>query len=269
MNDRDSRGRKLSSALAAALTVLIAVCVLAVPVLAEKAAYKPTERFFVNDFADVLDASTEDELYNLGANLQTQTTAQVVAVTVPNMDGADIDSFANELARSWGVGQGDKDNGVLILIAVEEREMRIEVGYGLEGALPDSRAGVIRRDIMTPYLSKDDFSKGMLEGYKAIAAQVYQEYGIDNPETKDYTNLDQYAEEEGASPVFVILMVIVVILVFGGRFFFPVFWGGGHHRGGFYGGFGGGGFRGGGGFSSGGFSGGGGSFGGGGSSGRF
>ena len=170
---------------------------------------------------------------------------------------------------SWGVGQGDKDNGVLILIAVEEREMRIEVGYGLEGALPDSRAGVIRRDIMTPYLSKDDFSKGMLEGYKAIAAQVYQEYGIDNPETKDYTNLDQYAEEEGTSPVFVILMVIVVILVFGGRFFFPVFWGGGHHRGGFYGGFGGGGFRGGGGFSGGGFSGGGGSFGGGGSSGRF
>lgn len=246
---------------------------------------KPTERFFVNDYANVIDQSAEDEIYRLGVGLYEQTKAQVVVVTVPNMDGMDIESFSYELAESWGIGEKDKDTGVLLLLAVEERQSRIEVGYGLEGALTDLRTGQIQDNYMLPYYRDDDFSTGLLEGYKATLSLVYDEFGIEVAEgLPKAEDVRESEEDDGGYPFYVLMPIFIIFIVIvssigrgrggrGGRgggagfLFLPGMFGGrGHHHDdnnffGGGGGFGGGGFGGGGGFS-----GGGGSFGGGGSS---
>lgn len=248
---------------------------------------KPTKNFFVNDFADVIDSETEKELQEIGASLYKQTTVQVVVVTVDSLDGYDVEEYALELGREWGVGNEDENNGVVLLLSEGDRQVTIQVGYGLEGCLPDGKTGRILDQYGVPHFSYDDFSTGLSDTYKVLVATVCEEYGVELSE--DY-NLDLYNYDDNTSDtdindktmivVYLVFMsVIVIVLILSSKF-----GGGSHHGGGtrygghvFRGGFNtgsyrggssfGGGFRGGGGFSGGGgFRGGGGSFGGGGSS---
>lgn len=243
---------------------------------------EPTDDFFVNDFADVIDDDVETELQAIGASLYKQTTAQVVVVTVDSLDGYDVSEYALELGREWGVGSSETNNGVVLLMSVNDREVTIQVGYGLEGCLPDGKTGRILDTYAIPYLSEDDFSTGLYEAYKAIVSVVCEEYGI---ELSDEYNLQQYQYDDSEYEfdvdsiisffilVTIVVSIICIILyrVTGGG---SGHGGGSHHGGGTYygghvyrGGFSSGGFRSGGGFSGGGgFRGGGGSFGGGGSS---
>ena len=235
---------------------------------------KPTNEFFVNDFADVIDEETEKDIMAIGASLYKQTTAQVVVVTVDSLDGYDVDEYALELGREWGVGDEDKNNGVVLLMAVSERKVTIQVGYGLEGRLTDGKTGRILDKYAVPYLKDNDYSKGLGEAYKAIVTEVYEEYDV-TPQV-DY-NIDEYSDNTSDAfdtVVSLIIVAVVLLIIFGGRrgrrrFFFGPFFGGFH--GGFHGGSGGnddffGGSSHSGGSFGGGFSGGGGSFGGGGSS---
>lgn len=226
---------------------------------------EPTERFFVNDFADVLDQTAEDAIYSRSVALQEKTTAQVVVVTVEDLGGDEPAQYALELGRKWGVGQEGEDNGIVILLAEEEREIYIAVGYGLEGALPDSKTGRIIDRYGLEYLKNDEFSAGISEIDKAIVNEVYIEYGIEPEE--GYIAIDELPAEEtqdgygtkvAASWAAMIAFVVLFVMIFGRRGL-GFLWLGGH--GGHFGGRGG---FGGGGFSGGGFSGGGGSFGGGG-----
>ena len=104
---------------------------------------KPKDNFFVNDFADVISAADEQKMQAQGEALYKKCGAQVVVATVKTLDGSDIESYSLEMARSWKIGSDENDDGILLLLAVEERKVRIEVGYGLEGALPDSKTGRI------------------------------------------------------------------------------------------------------------------------------
>ena len=250
------------------ITAALAVCIFILPLSAANKYPKPTSQFFVNDFAEVIEQSAEDEIYSKGAALQEKTTAQVVVVTVDTLDGEEPADYALELGREWGVGQEEEDNGVVILLAKTERQIYIAVGYGLEGALPDSKTGRIIDIYGLDYLKNNDFSNGLLEIFKAVVNEVYIEYG-EEPE-EGYTAIEdtneETLEEYGArvlvSWVIMIAVVILFILIFGRRRR-GFFWFGG--PGGFGGGSGFGGFSGGsGGSFGGGFSGGGGSFGGGG-----
>lgn len=226
---------------------------------------KPTDSFYVNDFADVISQSDESEILSKAVALNQKTTAQVVVVTVESIGTSDPSEYALELGRDWGVGDKDADNGVVILLAEEERQIEIAVGYGLEGAIPDSKAGRIIDVYGLEYLKQDNFSKGITSIADAVINEVYLEYGI----TPDgYTPIDNVSVTQNASQnplsvavswIIMIAVVFIFITVFsrGGRssfIFFPTFFGG--PRGGRGGGFGSGSF--------GGFSGGGGSFGGGG-----
>ena len=236
----------------------------------------PTEEFFVNDFANIIDPSSKDKMQFLGERLYSDTTAQAVCVTVNSLDGRDINSFAIELAREWGIGTAEKNNGVLLILALEEREVRIEVGSGLEGALTDVKTGRILDIYGMEHFRSNNFSSGLLAVYDAIVNEIYIEYGLSPSE--DYIPLDKREDNaiqnEDMSIARIILIIAVLILALylgkrnggrGGRsggipfFFFggPRGFGGGHS----------GGFSGGGGF--GGFSGGGGGFSGGGSSRKF
>ena len=192
---------------------------------AEEGYPKPTERFFVNDFADVIDATDEDAIFNSAAALEKATTAQVVTVTVESLDGMEPYEYALELGREWGVGQEETNNGVVILLSTGDREIYIAVGYGLEGALPDSKTGRIIDVYGIEYLKNDDFSKGLTAIADAVVNEVYIEYGLE-PES-GYVAIDKipensYGEEASVGEVagsWVAMMVLIILffLIFGRR----------------------------------------------------
>ena len=226
----------------------------------------PTDAFFVNDFANCLTAEDTAEMQSLGEALYKATGAQVVVVTVSSLDGEAIEDYGYDLANEWGIGAEKADSGVLLLLSTGDRQVRIEVGKGLEGCLPDGKTGRILDTYAIPYLKDNKFSKGLLEAYKILINEVYTEYGqtpsdyVPMEDTDDETDTDDFITL--AAPFIVLVVLIILSLAHkrsggsSGR------GSGGYYGGGFYGG----GFSGGSSHSSGGFHGGGGSFGGGGAS---
>lgn len=211
----------------------------------------PTTDFFVADYAGVLSPDTKQYIMEKSTAYHTSDGTQLVVATIPSLEGASIEQYALELARSWGVGSSEADNGLLILLAVNDREIRVEVGYGLEGVLNDAKVGRFIREA-TPALGQSDWDTGIRTLYDGLLGEL-QSPTPEDPE-----------EEDGNGFVTILLLVLVLLLLFGRRggpgiLLLP---------GPFHGPFGGGGF-GGGGSGGGGFRGGGGGFGGGGASGKF
>ncbi len=235
--------------------IILALGMFVSPATAETIDLVPTDRFFVNDFAGVMSNETENAIYNAGVQLYQKTKAQVVVVTVDTVNGQDIHEYGVQLGRAWGIGDKENNTGVLLLLAVQDREVDISVGYGLEGAITDARSGIILDNYAVPYFQNNDFSTGLAATYNALVNEVYIEFGLE-PDP-DYTPVDELTQDSGWLSI-VVFILLLSILFFGRRrlpfFFFPI------------GGFGGHNHSGGGGFSGGGFRGGGGSFGGGGAS---
>ncbi|MGN0548274.1 MAG: TPM domain-containing protein [Acutalibacteraceae bacterium] len=249
--------KKIFTAIAA---IIIVVSLLTITVSAVDIP-KPKDNFFVNDFADVISAKDEQKMQAQGEALYKKCGAQVVVATVKTLDGSDIESYSLEMARKWKIGSDENDDGILLLLAVEERKVRIEVGYGLEGALPDSKTGRILDTYGIEHFKKDDFSTGLTAVYNSLVNEVCIEKGIEPDENYKGVSEDNTTVSDNIVMLIILSFIVFcfIIPLFGKRrrgvFFFPP------HGGGFGGG--GGGFSGG---SGGGFSGGGGSFGGGGSS---
>lgn len=132
---------------------------------------------YVQDNAELLSDDTKNRIFAIGQELDQKTTAQVVVVTVKTLDDKPIADYANELFRSLGIGNKEKNNGVLLLISQKPRKLRIEVGYGLEGAIPDGYTGRIRDEDLIPHLKADDYDAGVLTAYKDLAAKAAEEYG--------------------------------------------------------------------------------------------
>ncbi len=228
----------------------------------------PTDEFYAADYANILSDETENYIISQSKALYDQTGAQIVAATVESLDGKDVREYAIELGRGWKIGS-EKNNGVLILLSLGERQIDVEGGYGLEGAIPDSKSGRLIDNYAVPYLKDDNFDEGILNLYKAIVGEVCAEYGIEVPDGSKPAEQTDDGEDVNVGFIIVALFFIVIICIAvikkgggnggnggGGRFY------GGPHAGGGFGGFSGG--SSGGGF--GGNRGGGGSFGGGGSS---
>jgi uncharacterized protein len=241
---------------------LIIACLLigaawSVPVSAAPEFPKLTGR--VVDRADMLSVQTERQLTALSAAHEQATGNQVVVATLPDLQGYPIEQFGYQLGRTWGIGQKDENNGVLLLIAKAERKIRIEVGYGLEGTLTDAISSNIIATVITPRFKRAQFDAGVLDGTTAIIAALGGEYAV-----KEVAR----PPPQQTSPLWKLLAFLIFFFIipglFGrGRFFSGLLLGsalGGLGRGR-------GGFGGGGGFGSGGFGGGGGGFGGGGASG--
>ena len=150
-----------------------------------------TEDFYVNDLAQVLSTKTKAYILEQSIKLDELSGAQLVVVTIDSTNGLPLEEYALDILRGWGIGSKDKNNGVLILLAVEDRKSRIEVGYGLEGALPDGKTGWIQDEFMIPYFSTGDYSTGILEGYKAILLEIYNEYDIEPQGLEDITPSSQ------------------------------------------------------------------------------
>jgi uncharacterized protein len=122
----------------------------------------------VVDQADVLDASRRAALERQLADLEAKTTDQLVVVTVRSLQGATIEDYALRLGRQWKIGQTDKNNGVLLVVAPSDRKVRIEVGYGLEGALTDAVSKYIISESIVPHFRSDDMAGGIARGVDDI-----------------------------------------------------------------------------------------------------
>lgn len=134
----------------------------------------------VNDYAYLLSGDTIHSLEQQLADFENTTSTQVVLLTIPTLDGESIEGFSIRLADKWQIGQKGKDNGVILLLARDERQLRIEVGDGLQGVLPDITAARIIRNIMTPSLAAGNYDKGLSDGVTAIMQAVKGEFTADH-----------------------------------------------------------------------------------------
>lgn len=235
----------------------------------------------VVDDAQLLTPQQEQALTGKLALLEQQTGDQLVVVTLPSLQDQEIEDFGYQLGRHWGIGQKENDGGALLIVAPNERKVRIEVGYGLEGVMTDAYSSLIIRNDILPAFRQGDYAAGILAGTDAIIAQLT----ADPAEAQARAEAAKSAAGQSEKPV---IPAIVILMVFAFIFFSMVgaAAGGKKRRGGRGDGLSpiliwaasealkdrdrggrGGGWGGGGGFGGGGFGGGGGGFGGGGASG--
>ena len=250
-------------------------------VFAQKIEPKPNPPAAVNDFAKLLEPFQKQALEQKLEAYNHSTSSAIVIITVPSLDGYDIEQVALKYLRDWGIGTKEKNNGVVILVSANDHKARIETGYGMEGVLPDILAKQIIDDRMIPFFKNGDYYAGLNNTVDAIIQAAAGEYKADQTEKKG-----NKVTAGKIIPLVIIFLVIIFLFSGGGGgggsymsrkgsrsflgnalpwFLLGNMRGGGGRGGG--GGFGGGGF-GGGGFGGGGFGGfGGGSGGGGGASG--
>ncbi len=126
----------------------------------------------VVDDAEILKPATRERVAAMAKAHEDKTTDQIAVLTVPTLDGESVEEFANRVFAAWKLGQKGRDNGVLVVVAPQDRKMRIEVGYGLEGTLTDVAASRIIRNVMTPAFKDGDFDRGIAGGVAAIVAQL-------------------------------------------------------------------------------------------------
>ncbi|MEJ2056958.1 MAG: TPM domain-containing protein, partial [Desulfofustis sp.] len=130
----------------------------------------------VNDYADMLSASTEASLESVLQSLETSDSTQIVVLTIDSLRGDNLEDFSLRVVENWKIGRQDLDNGVLLLVVRGDRKIRIEVGYGLEGKLTDLTAGRIIRNVISPKFRQGDFNQGIIDGVGAIVAVVRGEF---------------------------------------------------------------------------------------------
>jgi uncharacterized protein len=224
---------------------------------------------YVNDFAHVLEQKTVAQIESICLQVDQKAHAQIAVVTINSLDGADVESYAVELFKSWGIGNKSTNRGVLILYAIRDHRARIEVGYGLEPILPDGKVGSFQREAI-PLMRGGDYSAALLLVTNRVAGVIAQDAGIQIPNVAPPAAIRPSEKQDsqgfplGAIIAFGVILLIILVSPLRGVLFWlllsQVF--GGRGSGGGWGG--GGGFGGGGGGGFGGF--GGGSSGGGGSS---
>jgi len=137
-----------------------------------KAIVSPTHNFYVNDYANILSEETEQYIINKSIQLNNIDGTQIVVVTVPNLEGIALETYATQLFRNFGIGDKEKNNGLLLLLALEERLFRVEVGYGLEGILPDGKTGRFQDEYIIPYLKNNNWNEGIKNGYDAFYSEI-------------------------------------------------------------------------------------------------
>lgn len=165
--------RRLAAAIG---LLLIAAAVWAAPAVAERPFPRPEGP--VNDFAGVLSPEERQRLDAITREVFEKTGVAVVVATFPDIGGAEYNDYVNRLYAAWGVGRKGEDKGVLIFVTIQERKMRIETGYGVEGVLPDGLVGEIRDRYMLPYFKEDRFGEGLLNGTLAVAKVLADDAGM-------------------------------------------------------------------------------------------
>ncbi len=169
---------------------------------------RPQPPRIVNDFAEVLPADKQNQLEKKLVRFNRETSTQIAVVTLNDLRGFEISDYAVRLAHHWGVGQEDKDNGILILVSPDNGDVFVATGYGLEGAVPDATAKMIVDQEMVPHFSKGNFYKGLEAGTSVLFDLTRGEY-----------TAQQYAQKsgngkEGAQAPYPIGIVFLLVIIF-------------------------------------------------------
>jgi uncharacterized protein len=141
----------------------------------------PTLNGHINDYAHVLSDETIAKLEQLLQQHEQNTSNQIVVLTINSLEGEQIEEKANEIFNTWQLGQKNKNNGVLLLVAIEDRKMRIEVGYGLEASLTDAHSSRIIRNELVPYFKQFSYDEGITAGVTAIIGAIQGTYSAEDP----------------------------------------------------------------------------------------
>jgi uncharacterized protein len=137
----------------------------------------PSPQGYVSDYAGVIEASRKAGIESLLSQVRSQTGIEMAVVTVTSLQGLQVDDYANQLFRKWGIGGKKENNGLLILVAPNERKWRVEVGYGLEGELPDGFVGEVGRQ-MVPYFRAQNYGGGLYVAAQNIVTAIAEKRGI-------------------------------------------------------------------------------------------
>ncbi len=195
---------------------------------------EPKGDIYVQDFAGILSNQQKQELNSLGRELEDQTKAQIAVLTVNSLEGSSPEDYALEAFRKYQLGDKELENGVLLLMAFEENDAdksaRIEVGYGLEGALPDGKVGRILDQYTMPYWKNGQPDQAIIHTYEQLSNEVAAEYGLDKltepgkdtvtPDDSSSTNQDSGMAtwKKMLIAAFLIIFVIIDLTFFGGTF---------------------------------------------------
>jgi len=165
----------------------------------------PKLKMWATDLTNKLTTSELDGLNSRLKTYQDTTSNQVLVLMIPSLEGYPIEMLAEETATKNKIGSEKNDNGILLLIAKDDRELRIEVGYGLEGAVPDAIASSIVRNVIRPRFRDDEYYQGISEGVNAIISAIGGEYKAED------------ADKDDGFPISMIVIIIILIWVFASR----------------------------------------------------
>ena len=159
---------------------------------------------WVHDDANVLSAQTKYELEAILKGERDSTSNQIAVLIVPSLEGDDIASYGIRVAEDWKVGTKENDNGAILIIAIQDRKVRIEVGHGLEGSLTDALSSRINRNEIAPYFRKGDYNNGVKAGVIAIIQAIKGQYVNNEPQSR---------KRGGRSPWATIIFIVILIIV--------------------------------------------------------
>ncbi len=169
------------------------------------------------DLAGIIDDATEIKINRYLREVEQKTTAQIVVLTISSLEGQSIEDFSNQVAHDkWRVGQKGKDNGILVTVAVQDKQYRIEVGYGLEGLIPDSLAGSIGRKFLVPFFQKGDYSNGIYATTVALANIIAADAQVEitgMPKLKRSVQKDLIREKPGIFGTIISLVFFMILLL--------------------------------------------------------
>lgn len=225
---------------------------------------RPTSLKYINDYTGSISEEAKRSFISIGKELEDLTGAQAIVAVIDSTGNIPIDTYANNLFRSWGIGEKNKDNGVLILLAIKDQKWRIEVGRGLEGAITDAFSNRVMESLAKPKFAEGDYSSGLLNAYSTFCDSIATEYNVSLTRSLNIAPPPavQYTRNNGGGIVLGVMGILFVLdmVLNRGRvssslinilFWSSFFRGGGGYRGGGgssggFGGFGGGSSNGGG-----------------------
>jgi len=233
------------------VALLMILILLSLPFTVKGADF-PQPRGAVNDFAGVLSPQYESAMASLAQEVLEKTGTSIVVATMTRLDGDSPADYANRLYEAWGIGKKGTDKGVLIFLAKEERRIRIETGYGVEGILPDGLVGGILDESVVPFLKENKYNDGLAAALVRVSQVIADDAGVTLTGRSSTAPARRPVQEKPEFNLFsFILLLIVLSMLFGTRrgrsmlpFLFLLLMMGGGGRGGFggggFGGFGGG-----------------------------
>ncbi|WP_411955987.1 TPM domain-containing protein [Clostridium sp. FP1] len=176
---------------------------------------RPTQLKYVNDYAKVIDGDSMQYILSVGKELEDKTGAQATVVVIDSLQGETIESYANGIFRNWGIGQKDKNNGLLILLSVKDKKWRVEVGTALEGAITDIYSSRVMNDFAVPKFKANQYGQGIRAAYSVLSDSIAKEYEV---KLDKNINVPRYSESVKNPNITKksngILVIGVIVLVF-------------------------------------------------------